>query len=621
MSSHVGVDAFAPARLVIRSPPLDRESPRGWYLRLSEMNDYGNPRWIVGRGSGEDMARRAAALTGYSSTRLSGHNSDTGVERSAKRYGIPVARRYMRVPCSALCPHCVAEDGVLLAEWDLAFWTVCPRHSCEMVRSCSCGRALSWDRPGVAVCANLRCGRDLRTIQTVQADEKTADLVACIGKTFRISHACQDGKMPSLLRASTFDQITATVRLLSRPWLASAQGIDPVLMRSADAVSIAADMLRDWPKGLQFKLAPQSANGFPGQIGAIRRLLTRTEKARIEEGFRSALLSALQDLLYDVPSGPTYPVLGVEADGPRLTLRHAASIVGLTEHDLAAMTIRGTLACTLPRRSGCSPTVSMAEAERAASGAFDTPAKGGSAVAQRFLNRRTAARLLGIGTLSVERLVQAGLLASVVDGKGIRLVRRSLEDLLTRSADRAEPHPGDGVDIGIDLVDVARGLTPLSLHQAIEHVLAGDCPIFEAHPAAHGLARFALSSTAVAQLGQSTSSVDVRTLIRLLKCQSRDPKRLVAAGLLTLACAGGESRTGRARICAASVRSFQEQYASTATLAVAGRRSCHSVSKWLAAQGVRPALNRCSENTTDFWRRSEALVGRGSRSEDPVRYS
>ena len=306
MNDHVGFHAIAPARLVLRSPPLDRESPRGWYLRLSEMNGYDNPSWMVGRASAHEMARRAAALSGYPMDLYSGRNSDVGTERAARRHGVNVSRRYMRAPCSALCPLCVTEDGLLLAEWDLAFWSVCPRHGCGMVLSCTCGRKLAWDRPGVAVCANRRCGRDLGTIPTVQANPDAADLVACIGRAIGIEHVCRDPRMQAVLQASTVGQLTATIRLLCKPWLwlSSVHGVDPVFTRTAAAVSIAASLLSGWPDGLRARLDPTSSSGSQYGTGAIRLLLNRTATAPIEEGFRSTLSGTLQDLLYVSPSRP-----------------------------------------------------------------------------------------------------------------------------------------------------------------------------------------------------------------------------------------------------------------------------------------------------------------------------
>lgn len=72
-------------------------------------------------------------------------------------------RKLVRVRSRAVCPQCIAKNGVSLCVWELHGYNVCHRHGLKLVDACSaCKQPLSWEHPSSDQCA---CGFPLAKLE------------------------------------------------------------------------------------------------------------------------------------------------------------------------------------------------------------------------------------------------------------------------------------------------------------------------------------------------------------------------------------------------------------------------------------------------------------------------
>lgn len=237
-----------PVRLPVRSAPADDEAPRGWLLRLAELNGLSSPRLITARGRGHGFLEHLPECLG-SEPRLNDGHRDESFSRSSFRYGQEIPLRLMRVS-PVVCPECIRQRPVARAEWDLLPWTACPTHCCVMIGSCSCGTLLRWDRAGVSRCSDGRCARDLRLVPVEPADRLEASLVMTIGSKLSPVYRCDDVAMSALLADSSVKQVLNTIRLLTHPSRRLNRDFDVLKSNPAAAVRSAARAMSNGPAGL-----------------------------------------------------------------------------------------------------------------------------------------------------------------------------------------------------------------------------------------------------------------------------------------------------------------------------------------------------------------------------------
>ncbi len=162
---------------------MEDESFVGYILRLTELNSYDTPSWIVqlaGIGKffrlgltfncykGLDLSK-LAQLTGADVTDLTKllFIPDDSGRRKAKFYVVFKATVFpyvIRRCTPKICPGCLQDTGYTRKIWELAPVTACPIHKCLLMDSCPhCQAPISWQRPGISVC---RCGTDWREYRT-----------------------------------------------------------------------------------------------------------------------------------------------------------------------------------------------------------------------------------------------------------------------------------------------------------------------------------------------------------------------------------------------------------------------------------------------------------------------
>jgi len=70
-----------------------------------------------------------------------------------------------------ICPHCLSENKIAKAIWDLTLLTSCHLHKANLIDLCfGCGQRLSWKRSRTCFC---NCGFDLRKSPTASANSFT----------------------------------------------------------------------------------------------------------------------------------------------------------------------------------------------------------------------------------------------------------------------------------------------------------------------------------------------------------------------------------------------------------------------------------------------------------------
>lgn len=87
--------------------------------------------------------------------------------------------RMRHVNSIRICPACIARDGFHHALWELPLISVCPFHSCWLLRQCpSCSRLLTWSRRRVDW--QCRCGCKLPSMRSRPAPDGLVELARFI---------------------------------------------------------------------------------------------------------------------------------------------------------------------------------------------------------------------------------------------------------------------------------------------------------------------------------------------------------------------------------------------------------------------------------------------------------
>jgi len=244
-----------------------------------------------------------------------------GPERFAQRsfHGHIVRADQFNYRRPRICPHCLHEQSVWWAIWDLAFVAVCPRHRCLLINQCpTCGRNFAWHRPAVDRC---RCRTDLRALTTEVAN---TDLVA-INTVIHRAAGFPSGPaaelelnnyhfppelarlaLGSLLRLIRFLGLIGEENRLRRKQR-TFHRTDPVAAIHAGQASVA--VLRDWPQPLREMLKgtlPEDANNpaelrfhdiFGNFYRHLFRVLPRSEFGFLHEVFESFVVEDWRGLV------------------------------------------------------------------------------------------------------------------------------------------------------------------------------------------------------------------------------------------------------------------------------------------------------------------------------------
>jgi len=172
-------------RLLVTARPKTDESFTSYILRLTEMNGYEKPSWILRLAGAETVWvnkscsfvfgrslnwAQLSAVTGMDVETLSKLvYPSAGAPNSAMAFGYAIPQYLIRPFKPKVCPQCLVEFGYCRKVWDFAFVTVCAVHQCLLLDECpGCGLSLSLVRNKVSVC---RCKFDWREAICLPIDE------------------------------------------------------------------------------------------------------------------------------------------------------------------------------------------------------------------------------------------------------------------------------------------------------------------------------------------------------------------------------------------------------------------------------------------------------------------
>jgi TniQ len=174
-------------RLLRVSPPFADENIVGYILRLTELNRYDTPSWILQLADIKSYLQSNLSFAFNITLNLLPLERLTGIEKSklstllyppvdtprkiSGDYRVldgSVPQYMIRLRYPKLCPKCLQEIVYTRKYWDLAPVTTCPKHKCLLIDECpGCEKRLSWCRRKVNCC---RCKFDWREYAPLPVD-------------------------------------------------------------------------------------------------------------------------------------------------------------------------------------------------------------------------------------------------------------------------------------------------------------------------------------------------------------------------------------------------------------------------------------------------------------------
>lgn len=165
-------------RLLKTVVPHWDESLIGYITRLTEINDYDTPSWIMQLADMGPLLSDAsftfksslnllplATLAGVEAEKLAAlkyEPTDLSREKFSDClvFGVRVPKYIIRPNRPKVCPECLRDFGYLRRVWELTPVTSCPIHKRLLLQECpNCSRPFSWLRNKVGSC---RCGCEWR---------------------------------------------------------------------------------------------------------------------------------------------------------------------------------------------------------------------------------------------------------------------------------------------------------------------------------------------------------------------------------------------------------------------------------------------------------------------------
>lgn len=269
--------------MLVHTPtPKPDESLMGFVLRVSDENGYETP-WHILKlaGFSQDEMDTAGFPVAKLASILGCHPEQ--LERIAYCHGKPRQRFKLlahdlgsdlkngplRLRRPGFCPACVQELGYVEAFWDLSAAIACPLHKRIALRGCpSCGQSLRWFRPGLLTC---ECGHDLSEAEQAEASQAVVELMEVL------RHKVLGRPLPTIPGAGQLpvEQLD-TIPLRSLLKLLQSLGQQGLRLGESSqdevveaAISAAADILSDWPRGYHQFLTSLGEHFLAQKPGAV----------------------------------------------------------------------------------------------------------------------------------------------------------------------------------------------------------------------------------------------------------------------------------------------------------------------------------------------------------------
>lgn len=266
--------------LVATPSPYPTESLWGFLLRLSEANGYDRPGRILAYMEVSESQRKTSSIpleklatllaqSAFTQPQISFHlrsEEDKSFRLLGHSLGTLSANSPLRLHNPAFCPDCVREDGYMDAFWHVSLAVACPKHNREAIDRCSCGRTLTWSRPGLLVC---KCEQNLSELPVADVPDVVTDIMAVLwNKVHRTPFSTIDNRSGFPLQhldGVSLLNLLRLMRLLGGHNLRSKdinEKEDDIKL-----VAAAAEVLKDWPAafhGMLCRIEAQEKEQNPG---------------------------------------------------------------------------------------------------------------------------------------------------------------------------------------------------------------------------------------------------------------------------------------------------------------------------------------------------------------------
>lgn len=286
-------------RVLARHPaPYPTEDSGGYLLRLSELNGYPNPYYMLmdcgisrwGGGIGRKI--RCAVLsqiTNRRSNELERIATVAAEDGSGMLLGQAVPRHQIVALRSAVCPECVHQSGMIEAHFSLKLMTVCPVHAMPLVNLCAdCMQLLTWKRRGLLEC---ECGGVARRTENVHTPVAVVELLEIVRRkvlSLPIRENSKCGLPVMALGSMSLRALVYLITMLGARTISEREEVDGGDSDEA-IVDGAAKLLSNWPYNLRNRLealaasslAPCALSSSPlsAMYYSVRRRVRPTEEA------------------------------------------------------------------------------------------------------------------------------------------------------------------------------------------------------------------------------------------------------------------------------------------------------------------------------------------------------
>ncbi|MBB5192291.1 hypothetical protein HNQ50_003032 [Silvimonas terrae] len=195
------------------------------------------------------------------------------------------------------CPHCLAEDAVWRAEWEVVFFDTCPRHGNWLIDQCStCAQPFTWHRDSLLRCT---CGSDLREEQTVSSPWNATLLSGAIRDRL-YGRPCESSRFCFPLTDLEPQQLQRLIRYMGCHLDPSA-GPKPLKIRNAGLLevswpitSLASEILFNWPKGF-YDALNQLQGAVPDGKASLKSLFRHAYSYLYKGGMSDAAFTPVRD--------------------------------------------------------------------------------------------------------------------------------------------------------------------------------------------------------------------------------------------------------------------------------------------------------------------------------------
>lgn len=422
-------------RLVLTASPHPDESFVGYLTRLTDLNDYDSPSWILQLAKLGNYERKESVaftereklghlskLSGVSVTQLLGithrrQRAKSQHSATTKFFGLSVPRSAIQLRTARICPACLREHGYVHRTWELTVVTTCPPHKCLLVDECPrCHRSIPFLRQRLNFC---RSGHNLRNIEAASVKEDEMELTRRVHALCNLEGAWERTEHNSDLGALELGDLIQIVSLITSQYYRASYGcgaraVDTTTRWLRRAIKLkdvhgllykTMHVFREWPN-----------NFFDFLNWRVRHLQSNVRTAGVQRDF-----GELWSVLYRKPLSPAFDFV---RDAFDIYLRsfwqggHASQIRRLKEGQTRyvskpqALKILEIASETLDRLIERDELKSHIEARGSRRLILISRVDIDHLKARRkdLIDRLQTARRLGINTIQTQVLVHAGLL-------------------------------------------------------------------------------------------------------------------------------------------------------------------------------------------------------------------